>query len=115
MRVAAIIRRYADMLPRRAMLVVASRRLGIREHRGQDPMWVSFALWVTLRSRTLTFWHSARGAMSDFYARERSYGLYFGWAFRRSGAILRRAERLLRRRLNASVSSAGRCLRVVGR
>ena len=28
----AIIRRYADMLPRRAMLVVASRRLGIREH-----------------------------------------------------------------------------------
>ena len=42
MRVAAIIRRYVDMLPRWAMLVVASRRMGTREHRGQGPMWVFF-------------------------------------------------------------------------
>ncbi len=55
MRVAAIIRRYADVLPRWAMLVVASCRMGTREHRGQGPMWVSFALWVMLSSRTLTF------------------------------------------------------------
>jgi hypothetical protein len=28
----------ADMLPRRAMLVVTSHRMGIRERRGQGPM-----------------------------------------------------------------------------
>ena len=44
MQVAAIIRRYADIVPRWAMLVVASRRTGIRERGGQGPMWGSFAL-----------------------------------------------------------------------
>ena len=32
-RVAAIIHRCADIVPRRAMLVVASRRMGMRERR----------------------------------------------------------------------------------
>ena len=53
MRIAATIRRYANIVPRRAMLVVASRRMGKRERRRQGPMWGSFALRLTLSSRTL--------------------------------------------------------------
>ena len=56
-RAAAIIRRCTDIVPRRAMLVVASRSMGIRVRRGAGPHvgGRSIVLWITLRTRTLAF------------------------------------------------------------
>ena len=52
-RAAAIIRPCTDIVPCRAMLVVASRSMGLRVRRGQGRR--SFVLWVALRKRTLAF------------------------------------------------------------
>ncbi len=43
------IRRCADLVPRRAKLVVASRRMGMRVRRGQGPTWAGVPLYFGYR------------------------------------------------------------------